>query len=298
MNAKQLQYATELAKSLNFSHTANLLGISQPALSKQITALEKELSVELFDRATSPLKLTAAGKYFIREAETLLWRENKLLCTMAEFKEGKRGALHIGISPFRSQYLIPRLAAHIKKEFPEVQIVLHEEGSDALRRSAAEGKYDFAVVNLPVDESILDVQVLKADTLVLAVPEALVSRIPPDAREQTDISLSDCAELDFITLTSTQEMRQLFDGACAAANLAPKIAMEVVGLSTAFSMCSAGIGATLIPLEFVQSVAQQAPVRLYTLSRAPRSRQPVVVTRRGAYLSKIAQEAISFLVNE
>lgn len=79
MNNKQLQYAIALSKSLNFSRVAEQLGISQPALSKQVLNLEKEIGVELFDRKQNPIAVTAAGEYFFCQAENLLYREEQLL---------------------------------------------------------------------------------------------------------------------------------------------------------------------------------------------------------------------------
>ena len=68
MNLRQLQYAVALSRTLNISQTAENLKITQPALSKQILSLEKELGLALFDRSTTPLKLTQAGENFIKFA--------------------------------------------------------------------------------------------------------------------------------------------------------------------------------------------------------------------------------------
>ena len=118
MNTKQIQYAVELSLDLNFSQTADRLGISQPALSKQILALEKELEVRLFDRATVPMTLTAAGEHFIRRARELLYQEDQLLRSMDAYKSGESGRLVIGISPFRSQYLIPSVVQAVRRRLP------------------------------------------------------------------------------------------------------------------------------------------------------------------------------------
>ena len=86
MNTRQLQYAALLSRVRSFSQAAESLGISQPALSKQIIALEEELGVKLFDRSTSPLTVTAAGEHFARQAEQLLYREDQLLRAMAQYR--------------------------------------------------------------------------------------------------------------------------------------------------------------------------------------------------------------------
>lgn len=299
MNTKQIQYAVELSLDLNFSQTAERLGISQPALSKQILSLEKELGVRLFDRATAPMTLTAAGEHFISRARELLYREDQLLRSMDAYKAGESGRLVIGISPFRSQYLIPSVVAAVRRQYPGVQVLLQEAGSDQLRREAAEGKYDLAVVNLPVDEAALDVIPLDADNMVLVVPRSLTEGLPATSMDSPAcIDLNACAHLPFVTVGDQQEMRRQFEDACRDARFHPQIAAEVVGLSTAYALCRAGVGATLLPLQYVRSHSDDGSLALYAPEQSVRSRQPVIITRRGQYLSPYARYAIQQLTNK
>jgi len=299
MNTRQIQYAVELSKTRNISQVAERLGISQPALSKQILNLEKELEVKLFDRTTTPMTLTAAGEHFIRQAQELLYQEDQLLRSLDAYKSGESGKLVIGISPFRSQYLIPAVAQKVKERYPGVQLVLCEAGSDQLRREAAEGKYDFAVVNLPVDGAALDVTALEPDTMVLTVPTALATGLPATSFGQPAcIDLKECAALPFVTVGDQQEMRRQFEAACADARFHPEIAAEVVGLSTAYALCKAGVGATLLPLQYVRHQGEDAGVVLYTLRQKIESRKPVLVTRRGQYRSPYAQYAMELLTEQ
>lgn len=293
MNTRQLQYVIMLAETRNFSQLAEKLNISQPALSKQILHLEKELGVRLFDRNTSPLKLTPAGEYFVQESQDLLYKEDQLLRSMERFRTGEEGRLVIGISPFRGLYLIPGIVKQVKERFPGVQVQLQETTSDQLRKDVAEGRYDFAVVNLPVNESILDVRPIEPDTLVLAVPKTLLEQVHTEPGQP--VSMSDCKELPFITVGRTQEMRRLFDQLCAKEDFTPRIAVEVIGVATAWEMVRAGIGATLLPLQFVREKGEDDTVILLSLRDRLLSRQPVVVTRRGQYLSEYAKYAIELL---
>ncbi|MBP3685895.1 MAG: LysR family transcriptional regulator [Clostridia bacterium] len=297
MNIRQLQYAVELSRTLNFSQVAARLGITQPALSKQIRSLEEEIGVRLFDRSTTPLTLTAAGEHFIRKAEGMLYQEEQLLRSMEEFKEGKRGRLTVGISPFRALYLMPRVAKALTEAYPDVHLVLCEAGSETLRKEAAEGKYDFAIVNLPVDETLLDVIPLESDQLVLAVPNELLPRLGKQ-REDAPLPLSACKELDFVLVSQAQELRRLFEKRCEHEGFHPRVKTEVVGLSTAWEMCRAGVGATLLPLQYIQKAGTDEGVTLFPPAREMRSRQPVIVTRRGAYLSEYARFAIDRLLEE
>lgn len=299
MNNRQLKYAIELSKSLNFSQVAKKLNISQPALSKQILGLENELNVKLFDRNTNPLKLTAAGEYFLSEAQKLLFQEDMLVRSMDDFKSGKRGQLVIGTTPFRSQYLIPKIAKRFKEKYPEVKIILKESGSEILRKETAEGNFDLSIVNLPVDESILDVTPIESDILVLAVPKDMAENLPfsyDDTLPQ--ISLDSCKDIPFVTVSKNQEMRQLLDKCCALSNFKPNIAMEVIGISTAFSMCLEGVGATLIPLQYINHLNEPESVRLFSLKHNVYSRQPAIIWRHGQYISEYAKYFISLLTEK
>lgn len=299
MNRKQLQYVIELSEDLNFSVVAEKLGITQPALSKQILSLERELDVKLFDRNNIPMTMTAAGEHFVAEAKKLIYREDQLLRSMEDYKSGKLGKLEIGISPFRSLYLIPNIVKQVKDKFPGVTVVLHEEGSDTLRKNATEGKYDFALVNLPVDESVLDVKLIEADTLVLAVPEKLSQALPASSENGIpEIDLSQCKNIPFVVVSPAQEMRQLFDKMCAEADFVPYVATEVVGVSSAWSMARAGVGATLLPLQFVENFEFDKSIALFKLKNCQYSRQPAIVTRRGQYISEYAKYAIELLTHK
>lgn len=294
MNSRQMQYAVELAKDRNVSQTAERLGITQPALSKHILTLEKELGVKLFDRSTSPMSLTAAGEHFVREAQELLYREDQLHRSLEAYKSGESGRLVIGISPFRSLYMIPDVVRQVREKYPDVEVVLHEPASDQLRADAAEGKYDFAIVNLPVDEAVLDVIELEADAMVLAVPVAMAKALP----KAETLDLSACANLHFVTVEPSLEMRRQFDTACTAAQFRPQIAAQVGGLSSAWALCRAGVGATLLPRQFVCHHEGGKDVVLYSLKQPMQTRQPVIVTRRGQYLSPYAEYAIRLLTEQ
>lgn len=292
MNSRQLQYAITLAKVRNFSQVADMLHISQPALSKQIINLEGELGLRLFDRSTTPLSLTAAGEYFIREAEEMCYREEQLMRAMGQFKSGEAGRLTIGITPFRSSYLIPQAVKKIRDKFPGIQVKLHEAGSAQLRTDAEEGKFDFAVVNLPVDEAALEVQPLEADRLVLVVPREYEALLNEDGKS---VDFGACKDLPFVAVGQTQEMRHLFDRLCSLAEFSPNVAAEVVSLTTAWAMTCAGVGATILPLQYVKSMPRQGSVIVRELKDAVYFRQPAVITKRGQYLSEAARYAIEVL---
>lgn len=296
MNTKQIQYALALSETLNFSQVAEQLGISQPALSKQIQCIEKDLGVKLFERNHSPMTLTPAGEYFVRNAQELVYREVQLRKALEQFRSGESGRLVIGITPFRSLYLMPELVKKIRSKYPGVRASLQEVPGGQLRKEVLEGKYDFAIVNLPVDTSLLDVIPLEPDTLVLAVHNSMVEKLPVNCDgKYPEVDFSQIQELPFVVLSPHQELRKLFDKLCAAADFHPVIAAEVMGVTSAWSMVQAGVGATLLPLQFVHNQHFDNNLSLYTIKNSIYSRQPVIVTRRGQFRSPYADFAIRLL---
>ncbi len=296
MNTKQIQYALALSETLNFSQTAEQLCISQPALSKQIQHIENDLGVKLFDRNHNPLTLTPAGEYFVRNARELMYKEEQLRKALGQFKTGESGRLVIGVTPFRSLYLMPELVKKIRNRYPKVCVSLQEVPSHQLRKEVVEGKYDFAIVNLPVDTSLLDVIPLEPDTLVLAANNTIANNLPSTGDgKYSMVDFSQVQELPFVVLSHGQELRQLFDKLCTAADFHPIIAAEVMGVTSAWAMAQAGVGATILPLQFVHNQHIDNNLSLYIVKNSIYSRQPVIVTRRGQFRTPYADFAIRLL---
>ena len=294
MNSRQLQYAVVLSETKNFSTAAEKLNISQPALSKQIIALENELQMKLFDRNSNPLSLTDAGECFIEKSRKLLFEEDVLLKTLEKYKSGERGKLVIGAVPFRSSYMMPGLIKNIKEKFPNLQVELQEYGLSVLREGLLKGEYDFAIMNLPVNEPEFEAIPLMPDTLVLAVPEKMKTYMENwDKDEIDDFSIG--KKLPYVTVGKEQEMRKLFDALCAEVNIDPDIYATVTGVATAWEMVKSGVAATIIPKQFVMAKGDYSKVKLFEIKNTPYTRQSAVVLRRGQFVSEYAKYAIEVL---
>ncbi len=294
MNSRQLQYAVVLSETRNFSTAAEKLNISQPALSKQIIALENELDIKLFDRSTTPLTLTPAGEFFIKKSNKLLFEEDVLLKTIEKYKSGERGKLIIGAVPFRSSYMMPALIKKVKDKFPYLQIELREYGLSILKEELLKGEYDFAIMNLPVNEPEFETIPLEEDNLVLALPEKYEKLVITEKGSIKD--LSSAGGVPFVTVGKEQEMRKLFDALCLEAAIEPNIYATVTGIATAWEVVKNGEAATIIPRQFAQARGDYNGVKFFELENIPYIRQSAVVTRKGQFVSEYAKFAIEQLI--
>jgi len=256
--------------------------------------LEKDLGVVLFDRSVTPLALTPAGECLIRDAKELLLQEKQLRLAMEDFKTGERGRLTIGISPFRASYFLSDVIKKLQEEYPGLQVVLREYASAQLHKDAVEGRVDFSIMNLPVDESMLDVTLLNPEPVVLVVPKHFLEKL---SAERNQVSMADCKELPFIALSKNQELRQLFEKLCAGEGFSPNVTTEVVGIMTAWSLAQAGVGATVLPLRFIEDKQKPDDVFIFSFGDSATIRQPAIVKRKGQPLSKYAKTAMDLIVN-
>jgi len=296
VNHRQLQYALLLSATGSFSQAAEKLGISQPAFSKQILSLEKELGIPLFRRDSTAVTLTPAGEVFIREARELVLCSDRLQRQMERFRAGEEGRLTIGISQFRGLSMMPRVIEALHAVYPQVQVDLRETTTDVLRQEAAEGKYDFAVVNLPVNECELEAIPMEPDTLVLAVPESLLP-LSGHTAEDPIARLGKCASLPFVAPHQGQALRQVTDGLFARAGILPKITLEATYLTSVWELVKAGLGAAVLPLQLAEG-KDSHKICLFPLPDSGYSRQSAVIYRRGQYLPAYAKYAIRLITGK
>ena len=112
------------AKYLSTTKAAEELHLSQPAISKSIKELEKELEVTLFEREKGRFVLTPAGKYLLEKSEDLLDKEREIEFGIHQMKHEFSGTLSIGASTTLSQYILPGMLAPFRERFPHIRINL------------------------------------------------------------------------------------------------------------------------------------------------------------------------------
>ncbi len=292
MNFRQMKYLVTLAETLNFSLAAEALGVSQPALSKQIISIEKEFGITLFNRSSVPLTLTPAGEEIVKQCKEMLYSQSQLQSIADEFKNGNKGRLIIGISPFRATYFLNDVILKLRQKFPGLEIVLKETGSAELHKMAVEGKVDLAIINQPFDDALLDVIPLSEEKLVLAIPKNVSSKLLKRGIETP--TLKNIEEFPFIALSKNQELRQMLNKLCATENIKLNVSVEVNGIATAWNLAQAGIGATVVPMSYAENLKTKN-LTLVPLETQSSVRKPAIVTKKGAYITTFAIEAIKLI---
>jgi len=148
MNLRALEAFAAVAESLNFTKAAAKLYITQPALSRLISALEEELGVKLLDRTTRQVRLTPEGEMCRPWADRILADYEGLLTTAERARRSMHGVLNIGYNPLADQpvFFVAGLS-ELSEQYPNVTVNLQRDYSYQLVESVLSGKLDCALVS-------------------------------------------------------------------------------------------------------------------------------------------------------
>lgn len=168
-----------LAKNPNTTRVAEELLLSQPAISKNIKELEKELGITLFNREKGRLQLTRAGKYLQEETEQLLKKERNILFKIGQMREAFNGSLQIGGSTTLSQYILPALLARFIQSVPDLKINLFSGNTDQIEQEILSNNLHLAFIEgTPTQPEIHYIPFLRDEIVLVCaasnpVPESI-----------------------------------------------------------------------------------------------------------------------------
>ena len=167
MFVKNPEYFLTIAKERSISRAAERLYLSQPYLSQYLAKLESNLGVMLLDRSHTPLSMTPAGELFHAYLERQSFLDRQLVSDLQDLRDKKRPVLHIGVSPWRGSILLPDILPTFTRQYPDVQVVLHEAPVPELGDLAVENVVDFCVMQIPGDLTELTYELVMQERIFL-----------------------------------------------------------------------------------------------------------------------------------
>ena len=262
MNFRNLRYFLQAAEEKNITRAAEKLYISQQSLSGHIAKLEEELGVALFERGAE-LKLTYAGERLALLARRICSLEREILRETGEISDSRRGRLRLGISYTCGRALLPIALPEFREEHPLVEISLMEGNHLQLNEWLSEGEIDVLLGYTPIEVLGAEVFPLLQERLFLVCPKPL-------APEGSGFDIHRFRELPFILLKTGNRIRTMFDAYCAGEDFLPAVMLETENIETAFALAEHGMGVTVYPELFLNTLhsrayGQDAPVALFPL---------------------------------
>src|SRR4051812_41937705 len=239
----QLRCFVAVAEELHFGRAAARLNMTQPPLSRQIQVLERVLDVQLLERTSRSVRLTAAGRSFLPEAQHILRLAETATHLTRQVAAGRAGVLKLGFTAASAYDFLPRLVTACRASLPDVTLSLREMVTKDQVEGLLSGQIDAGLIRPPVTHPDLDAVRALAEPLIAAVPEG-----HPLAARRT-LALSDFADEPFISYTRHEAhyFHDLILTLFAEAGVQPRLLQQLTQIHSILALVRASLGVALVP---------------------------------------------------
>lgn len=228
LDLTDLRVVLTVAETASYTRAAQKLGITQPAISRRVTALEQSLHTRLFRREGRLFVPTEAGTAFCERAAEIMERMEGLATSTVDSSTNPRGSVALGLPPTTGELLVSTLVPEYRKTYPDVFLRIEQGYVNDLFDMLMDKHIDVALLNGNFSPASVDMEPLFDHNLGIVYPSAWKKRSPLDGKPMPEsLTLAQVAELPLVLQSSNQAMRHLIDATFRSADLKPNVVMEV-----------------------------------------------------------------------
>jgi DNA-binding transcriptional LysR family regulator len=290
MDTRQLAAFCAVVEKSSFSQAAEKLGVTQPAVSLQVRALEERLGQTLLDRSGRRVEPTEAGLRLYRSAQRMLALEEQLYDEVAADSGELQGTLAIGASTGPGAHLVPLLLCEFQQEHPELHVSLSIWDTQTVSEKVALRELELGVVGALRRNRSLEFEPLVRDEIVLAVP-------PGHRAAGGTVSVDDLRDETVIAMQEGAGVRQVVDEELRRAGLRvrelePKLEL---GLQESVKTAvAAGFGVTFISRTAIEGELAAGTLGMARVAGIEPARQIYVVRTKGRPPTRAAAAFLEF----
>jgi DNA-binding transcriptional LysR family regulator len=290
MDTRQLQAFCTVVEKKSFSQAAEQLGVTQPAVSLQVRALEQRLGQSLLDRSGRRVEPTEAGRRLYRSAQRMLALEEQLLDEVSADDGRLTGTLAIGASTGPGAHLVPLLLCEFQREHPDLHVALSIWDTQTVIDRVVDRQLELGVVGALRRHRSLEFEPLARDEIVLAVP-------PGHHAAGGTISLDELKDETLIVMQEGAGVRQVVEEELRRAGLRlrgvePKLEL---GLQESVkSAVAAGYGVAFISRTAIDGELAAGRLAAAQVEGVEPARQIYIVRARGRSATRAAEAFLSF----
>jgi DNA-binding transcriptional LysR family regulator len=290
MDTRQLAAFCAVVEKSSFSQAAERLGVTQPAVSLQVRALEERLGQTLLDRSGRRVEPTEAGLRLYRSAQRMLALEEQLYDEVAAESGELQGTLAIGASTGPGAHLVPLLLCEFQRDHPELHVALSIWDTQTVSEKVARRELELGVVGALRRNRSLEFEPLVRDEIVLAVPPAHPaaggSVTVDDLRDETVIAMQEGAGVRQVV---DEELRR---AGLRVRELEPRLEL---GLQESVkSAVAAGFGVTFISRTAIEGELAAGTLAIARVAGLEPARQIYVVRAKGRPPTRAAEAFLEF----
>jgi LysR family hydrogen peroxide-inducible transcriptional activator len=291
MELQQLKYFVAVVESGSFREAAGQCHVAQPSLSQQIMKLEKTLGRKLFDRLGRRIALTEAGRALLPRARGILAAVREAERDLSQDIESGQGILVVGAIPTIAPFLLPQPIRRFVKAYPDVELSVTEDLTEALVDGLLGAKIDLAIMSLPVDHDQIETETFMTEPLL-----AMASR-GEDLAKESELDLEEFQKRPAVVLHEMHCLGQQIRGFCQGHGVRRRIVCHTTQLSTVQSLVALGLGISLVPRMCAAADTSNACV-YRPLTGASPSRKVAAAWRRGRTPSWLAEHFLDEVKRE
>ena len=245
MTLTELRYIVAVSQKNHFGKAAQACFVSQPTLSIAIKKLEEELGVRLFERSSkNEIRITEIGQQIIDQAYIVLQQAQMLSEIAQQGRDPLSGQFKLGVIYTIGPYLLPSLIPVLRKNVPNLKLIIEENFTASLFQSLKQGVLDAIIISYPFEEPGIETTPLYEEPFIVALPNNHAWK------DCDEISTQDLASQDLMLLGSGHCFRDQVIKACPncmSGNSELTRTLEGGSLETIRHMVAAGTGITVLP---------------------------------------------------
>jgi LysR family cyn operon transcriptional activator len=239
MNLRHLRAFAAIVDAGGYAPAAARLHLSQPALSRQIHALERDLGVQVFDRLGRRAQLTSEGEDLLRRSRRLLTEADAFGERAQALKGGQSGVLRVGSTPQNIEGLLAGFLPRYRRRHPGIEVHLIEDGAIGLRGRLERGEAQLAIIEAGL-EQFPGPALFPISLLAVTSPARRLSG-------RAVLEFAQLAEEPLLILRRDFGSRAWFDAACQVARIRPRVLLESSAPEALIALAGAGYGVAIVP---------------------------------------------------
>ncbi|MEM9633731.1 MAG: LysR family transcriptional regulator [Pseudomonadota bacterium] len=276
---RQLEYVVTIHRLGRFSLAADALNVSQPSLSAQVSTVEAELGIRLFERGRSGVLTTAKGEEFVRRAQQIIGQVQDLRGAMMSDVPFS-GRLRLGVLPSIGPFLLPPVVRDLHREHPGLRVIVRDQNTHDLETGLKSGLFDL-IISTPEDHANTMQRRLFNERLWIGVASD-----DPLAKITGDVSAPDLEGRLFLTLDQSHRLSRIAFALAAECGGVVSDEYEGTTLDSVLLMAASGIGVAILPdLYARQQAVYRDGVAIKPIAMGTANRDIALLARSGEEFS-------------
>ncbi|WP_298428409.1 LysR substrate-binding domain-containing protein [Ottowia sp.] len=246
MYLKQLEYFVRVAELGSFTRAAEVLGVAQPALSRQVRLLEVELRQNLLQRHGRGAVPTEAGELLLAHGRGILHQVERARDELAQLRGGLAGRVALGLPPSVARALTLPLIRAFRAELPDARLAITESLSASMQELLGSGRLDIAVLYNARPAHGIEIAPLGSEELMLVQPAG-------DGGDAAPLTLAEASRLPLVIPSRPNAIRMHVEAQMAAAGCQPTVALEIDSVRAILDLVESGAGMAILSRQTVGS---------------------------------------------